>query len=358
MSEAQEVVQRLQRHLTALGKRYPGIWKEIDRARQELKKFGWPEWCFMPMAGYLAILAKDHPDFHRLPMTLQLTAIKESQVFAALAPWRTTQGIYQFHPEIESKISSTPLVGNLPTELFYRLPEWSVYICYEEKLKGTACYGFFTHLEWDMNQKRPELRILLDTEYGFIGIPIHLDAGSIESAVGKAVNEAELNAAKYGSRKLSRLIEQGEAEVRKFLADNISGMISLILYLCSVNAEIRSSRNPDKRPQIPNGKRVKKGQIRYFPPDRPTVWDAGYRIGAALSAHRLAGDQNSAKGSKRLYASPRPHIRRAHWHSYWIGSKKKPKERQLVVKWLHPILVGGKSWEIVPTIRTVGGRES
>ncbi|RLB06624.1 MAG: hypothetical protein DRG59_07630, partial [Deltaproteobacteria bacterium] len=147
MSEAQEVIQRLQRHLTALGKRYPGIWKDIDRAREQLKKrFGCPDWCFMPMAGYLTILTKGHPDFHQLPMTVQLTAIKESQVLAALAPWRTTQGIYQFHSEIESKISSTPLVGNLPTELFYRLPEWSVYICYRKKVGGTMCHGFFTHL--------------------------------------------------------------------------------------------------------------------------------------------------------------------------------------------------------------------
>ena len=104
------------------------------------------------------------------------------------------------------------------------------------------------------------------------------------------------------------------------------------------------------------GKKVKGGQIRYFPADKLTLWDVGYRIGAALSAHRLTGDQKSAKGSKRLHASPRPHIRRAHWHSYWIGSRKKPKERELVVKWLHPILIGGKSGDIVPTIRTVGGR--
>ena len=357
MSEVQEVVQRLQRHLTTLSKRYPGVWKNIDGARlQPKKRFGWPEWCFMPMAGYLAILTKGHSDFHRLPMTLQLTATKESQVLAALAPWRTTQGIYRFHPEVETSISSTPLVGNLPTELFYRLPEWSVYVCYRKKIGETMCHGFFTHLEWDVNQKRPELRILLDTDSAFMPMPVHLDAKSIEDAVKRAMAESKRNAAKYGDKDLRGFLEQSQAEVINFLSENISGVTSLILYLCSVNAEISTSTNPDKKPQIPNGKRVKKGQIRYFPPDRPTVWDVGYRIGAILSAHRLAGDQKSTKGTERLHTSPRPHIRRAHWHSYWIGSKKKPEERKLVVKWLHPILVGAKSEDIVPTIRTVGGR--
>jgi len=188
-------------------------------------------------------------------------------------------------------------------------------------------------------------------------MPVHLDAKSIKDAVKRAMVEGERNAAKYGGKDLSGFQKQSEAEAMNFLTENISALISLILYLCSVNAEISTSTNPDKKPQIPNGKRVKKGQIRYFPPDRPTVWDVGYRIGAALLAHRLAGDQKSTKGSKRPHTSPRLHIRRAHWHSYWIGSKKKPEERKLMVKWLHPILVGAKSEDIVPTIRTVGGKD-
>jgi hypothetical protein len=36
----------------------------------------------------------------------------------------------------------------------------------------------------------------------------------------------------------------------------------------------------------------------------------------------------------------RPHIRRAHWHHYWIGPRAAPaEERELVVRWLPPILV-------------------
>ena len=37
---------------------------------------------------------------------------------------------------------------------------------------------------------------------------------------------------------------------------------------------------------------------------------------------------------------PRPHIRRAHWHTYWQGPHGDPKNRTKSVRWMPPITVG------------------
>ena len=59
------------------------------------------------------------------------------------------------------------------------------------------------------------------------------------------------------------------------------------------------------------------------------VWLVWRSLGARL---RQARENNGGE-----HASPRAHVRRAHWHSYWMGTRD---EQQLSLKWLHPILVG------------------
>ena len=35
----------------------------------------------------------------------------------------------------------------------------------------------------------------------------------------------------------------------------------------------------------------------------------------------------------------KPHMRKAHWHHFWTGSKEDPDNRQLVVRWVPPTFV-------------------
>ena len=73
MTENKEINARLQAHLSSLKKQYPDICREIDYYRARfMTAFTWPKWCFMPMAGYLAMLTGGHPDFHGLPLEIQL----------------------------------------------------------------------------------------------------------------------------------------------------------------------------------------------------------------------------------------------------------------------------------------------
>jgi hypothetical protein len=53
--------------------------------------------------------------------------------------------------------------------------------------------------------------------------------------------------------------------------------------------------------------------------------------------------------------SPRPHIRGAHWLSYWVGKKDQPDDRFIMLKWLPPIPVNVTGIEdLTTTVRDVG----
>jgi hypothetical protein len=55
-------------------------------------------------------------------------------------------------------------------------------------------------------------------------------------------------------------------------------LVSLVLYVCSQASEIGE---PGRQPHRPEAKRTKRG-LQHFPADKPTTWDVGVRLGAAL----------------------------------------------------------------------------
>ena len=65
---------------------------------------------------------------------------------------------------------------------------------------------------------------------------------------------------------------------------------------------------------------------------------------SALSDTIVKGERTGAQLRQANETDPsgravKPHLRRAHWHSYWRGPKT--GERQFRYKWLSPIIVGG-----------------
>jgi hypothetical protein len=120
-----------------------------------------------------------------------------------------------------------------------------------------------------------------------------------------------------------------------------------------IKPDIVDLRGRREKPGNPETVKTKKG-LRTFPADSPTSWQVGYRIGAALrrayyAAEPAPAGEGAASEKIKERSSPRPHIRRAHWHSYWTGPRK--GKREAILKWLPPIPVG--AGELVPTIHLV-----
>lgn len=124
-------------------------------------------------------------------------------------------------------------------------------------------------------------------------------------------------------------------------------LLSLLLYLCADEAEIGDGR---ARPANPEPKRTRRHGWRLFPADGPRTWDVGVRLGAALRRAREREDAEAREAAAHGRARPRPHIRRAHWHTFLAGVGR--SERRL--KWLPPIPVNLDDAAALPaTIRRV-----
>src|SRR6266511_1997467 len=328
-------------YLTTMAARHPGCWRKVDdlRARRGRDLPAWPSWCYLPMAGSLAVLSGGAD----LTTNAAIAIAQEALPFAALAAWRPTQGIYEFHPAVRTAIEATPLDGELPTDVLHRLPEWCVYLRTPGLQLGPwSPAGAFAFLEWDANTGREELRLAIDSNDDIRSLPpIHLQRGGIAAGIEAAYEDARARERKTGC---ANIIPPGLPSVDEW-ARLVSPLVSLVLYLCAENSDIRHPTDAERRPQTPTPTKTKAG-LRLFPPPRPTTWQVAFRPGAALeSAPR---DREEPQGDH--HASPRAHFRRAHWNTYWTGPRSGTQSP--VLRWLPPTLVG--AGDVVPTIRPVG----
>ena len=114
--------------------------------------------------------------------------------------------------------------------------------------------------------------------------------------------------------------------------------LSLVLYICSDEAEIRDRNAPDWEPSFPRPK-VTKGEERLFPADRNRVVDVGRELGAMLREGAEKREPSAPTGR-----SVRPHLRRGHWHGFWTGPRKENRDQQrFFLKWLPPVFVHGRN---------------
>lgn len=155
----------------------------------------WPDWCWLPMGGFDQYLQSSSPG----------TAFWDLAKVAALTQWRLGRGVYIPGPDVtETAIAELYDSGGLapgqaeqwhkaklpPVSAWQRLPEWCCYIAMPESGRPAGSpLGVFVHLEHDMNNHRPELRLLIDTDGTWdrlLPIPLYLDRPNLGAAIGDA----------------------------------------------------------------------------------------------------------------------------------------------------------------------------
>lgn len=115
--------------------------------------------------------------------------------------------------------------------------------------------------------------------------------------------------------------------------------VMTVLYACSDEPDFLDI----EAPQILKSRGSFKG-------DRLKVRQVGLRIGTALRSHRNASSSSTGIPTGTVT----PHVRRAHWHRFWVGPRNGP--RRLTLKWLPPIPVNVDRGPIDATVRPL--RES
>lgn len=331
-------------YLAAASRSYPTAWREyadfiIDRGTSGLSD--WPAWCHCPLAGAYAIISGGGAG------TVPLTLAHRIGVLGALAAWRATQGIYCYDATLAAALVATPLDRALPGDVLERLPEWCPYLDLAGHVPGLA--GAWVHLEHDANTDRRELRLVLDPTSAHPGdldalipVPIHLPPGASLLDGLRSMGSTALGIAHLIGTDAATQGEIADATLDMEQVVPVLGpVISLALYLCAADAEVAGDR-PRQPPAQP---RRHKGVLRYDPPPAPQEWRTGFRLGAALR-------DAQAREATGTHAGPRPHVRRAHWHTYLVGPRT---DQRRELRWLPPIPVamGNSPTPDRPTIREV-----
>ena len=308
-------------------KRYPHAWRELEHYFVHRERLGfppWPPYVFVPVAGAYAVVGNGG-------LVTDLNQAKDIPIIAALGAWRPTQTIYEFNPHLLEALLHTPITGDIPHKVLHQLPEWCVYI----ETPPLPCHGFWAHLEWDMNKGHEELRLLFLFDNGpphsLLPVIIYL-GGTIEEGIARAWESASRYV--QALNQPLQLTDDPGSLGFDILLTKLDSLVSVLLYLCTPDPDYKGATG---HPKYPTPKKTKKG-FRLFPAPGPRLIKVGDKIGARIKKHS-SYPSTLKEIDKSQRRSPRPHIRRGHWHHYWTGPRTGP--RNLVIKWIHPLIVGG-----------------
>jgi len=203
----------------------------------------------------------------------------------------------------------------LPLSVFRRLPDWCPYLMLPEPINGT--YGYYCWLDHDDGYT---LYILPDRDDVSSAIPIDIGRGlSLYDATMYYTRELV-------SKQEAEAMEDDDAKMAAL--DLIEPAIHFLLYLCSDEPEIDDSLEPGVSPSRIRPTKTKKGN-QLFAPNKVRTWIVGSKI-----SHILTTETVSADGRKA------PHLRRGHWHLYWIGPRN--GEQTPIFHWLPPTTVNAE----------------
>ena len=324
------------RWIRELNRRYPSLWADLRKGYADPVRMlrpgsggmellaNIPEWCIMPtLFPFLVMTDRYGEPFY-------LTHMDEMMTMGTTYIWRCSKGVYRFAPEIYDALVRQPLTGNLPQECLYRMPEWAVYIetpglSYER----IPMEGFIAHLDYNMFSRSVDLQFAIFRKGidmpKMIALP--LGEGTLLDAMDR-VDQVDMMFA--GDLSNVRYVGSRDEYRQTF-----SSMLELLLYLCSDEPDMPVIEHPQKRRRL-------SGSVRS--PEAPRVWDVGVRISTAIRNYKAGEAKHSwaeAEGECRGHASPRPHVRSAHWHTYWTGPRNCSfPYRKPIMKWVPPIPIG------------------
>lgn len=338
--------------LAAVARAYPNAWQVLDgyRAARGAPDFmDWPDWCFVPAAGAYAVVSGGGEN--RVPFERS----GHIGLVAGLGAWRITQGIYRFDPTLYEALLATPITDEIPVDVLHHLPGWCVYVeTPGHTVFTSALHGFFAFMECDANTGAEELRLLLDMAIdptdpfslsgGVTSLPLPLAGGNLDASLLALTHKGARQAQQCGLA-----ISESDLVPVAALDQVIAPLLSLLLYLCSATPDVSDAAGGPWDTSTPSPTRTRRQGPRYYGPEAPAVWNVGTRLGSALRA----ADDHSRRARDALDDSGRhvrPHVRRAHWHTYVLGSRSDLSMQRRELRWLPPIPVAVSDFDSLPAV--------
>lgn len=301
----------------------PEIWDDIEKARKVNMDFHyslWPQWCYVPVSLCMDLVSQN--DISAYQNEESLIYARKAQIISALASWRASKEIFVLDPDVE-KILSEQDDTKVDPEILLKLPYDSFYIKTNFLDIEEGIDGFLVSLDYDKTGN--EIRFTyLCKDLSYFELPLILNYETIQQTLDVLFEDFDND-------------EWVDDKWNHKLWNILNSSLQFVLYILSVNAEIKENETQKKVYKPSNGStkvaKDKYSQIR--------KWDVGYRIGATIRANRAIIEQEREyRTHPGSHSSKRPHMRRGHWHNYWTGPRK--GERKLVLKWVPPMFIGAK----------------
>lgn len=313
---------------------YPAIWKEMDEFHNmngTSSNANWPDWCYAPIEAALTI-ASDGNSLSSLTPRQKGAVVSCAQLISVLAPWRLSKEVYVIDESIKNLLFEQKEDVEIPIDILLHLPYQCFYIELPNTyFDGEKIHGLFVSLDYNVKLKERDLKLtFLSEREDVFSYPIELDAGTIESSI-KKLNNQLVEYAK-GSKELEEYAKSDPAKDNETITF-IKQIMQIVLYILAQNAEIV----PDEE-QSTITKRGKTIKDKY---SEIRKWDVGFRTGLALRLYKETKKLENAENQNKddSHASPRPHMRRGHWHHFWTGPKNDESQRRLILKWLAPMII-------------------
>lgn len=237
------------------------------------------------------------------------------------------------------------LDGDLPVELIHRMPYPIIYVdahvpvsCQTTKRWAD---GFFAYLDRDLMGELDMTFVYLmdDGTRSRMSLVIE-DGATLETCLAHIADVDDvLDELTGGAMSRNRLSDPEELACLRYCA---TASLNLLLFVLSAENGAEIVYTPPKTPR---------GQKAGRRTNTETVRMLGAKIGSAIGAARRVRYAPHQGTGERTVA---PHVRRAHWQSFWTGKRKGREDGkfgdELVVKWIPPIPVNQGAGEVTETV--------
>jgi len=237
----------------------------------------------------------------------------EAALGAALYLWRYTKRVYVIDESLLNEFRYFNLDSAIPAKILRQLPDYCVYIDIS-KLDYEDITGFFAHITYNSSLDRESLNIVFTSQ----------DNPRLKASVPLPISDAitingfldELNVNK----------SQMTPQMTKITMI----AINCLLYLCQPDVDYKGGV-----PKCYVRNRVKLG-MKIEPAKKVTTVVVGEETGRKLVEARTFAEREYKEGKRKS-----PHLRRGHYHHYYVNDLENEGSKKLIVKWLSPIMVNG-----------------
>ena len=337
-------------------RKFPGVFDAIDATLAQDRLDVLPT----------GVVSNILPQRYNLAVTV---ANKYADCVHALYVWNKSKHIYEFDPDIATELyNSFDSAATLPIEVFDAMPFDGLYI----SVNMTPLKFFATKSASIGANMQPVKSIVFYSDGGKQSASIPL----IRDTVARCMT-ADYNATMaqfYDDRVIQGMRDayphMALSEIRSHVIESYQNeyprrkkslevCISLLLYLCSQNAEITNKDGEDvPKPEPEGAENTDQPQKKPKKPKKVQALRVGYRIGKAIRYHKQ--QEQDAAESKTIapvvatgsHTKKAAHVRRGHYHHYWTGSKK-DGTRKLILKWTAPAFVNTSGKDLTPTKHAV-----